>query len=320
MSGRGPVSGISSGAAGAAPEVDPNEIDRIVAGVHYDPHAVLGAHPCPDGVRVRELLPMARTAAVVLPDGRRYPMTHLHEGVFGGTLPLTEVPDYRIAVAYPGPEPGSTGPETVIDSPYRFLPTLGETDLYLIREGRHEQLWQALGARVMGDFNHWDARGHPMRSLGGSGVWELFVPGVGDGTRYKFDIRGPDGRWRRKADPLASRAEHPPDTASVVFTSEYTWGDEEWLAARRRGERVSEPVSIYEVHLGSWRPGLSYRQLADELTAYVTEMGFTHVEFLPVAEHPFGGSWGYQVTSYYAPTSRFGSPDDFRFLVDRLHQ
>jgi 1,4-alpha-glucan branching enzyme len=350
MSGRGPASGISPGAAGAAPGADPNEIDRIIAGAHYDPHSVLGAHPGPDGVLVRELLPMARTAAVVLPDGRRYPMTHLHEGVFGATLPLTEVPDYRIAVAYPGPEPGSTGPETVIDSPYRFLPTLGETDLYLIGEGRHEQLWQVLGAhvrdygtdgigfgkvsgtafavwapnahgaRVIGDFNHWDGRGHPMRSLGGSGVWELFVPGVGDGTHYKFDICGPDGRWRRKADPLASRAEHPPETASVVFTSEYTWGDEEWLAARRRGERVSEPVSIYEVHLGSWRPGLSYRQLADELTAYVTEMGFTHVEFLPVAEHPFGGSWGYQVTSYYAPTARFGSPDDFRFLVDRLHQ
>ena len=350
MSRRGPASGISPDAAGAAPEVDPHEIDRIVAGVHYDPHSVLGARPCPDGVRVHELLPMARTAAVVLPDGRRYPMTHLHEGVFGGTLPLTEVPDYRIAVTYPGPEPGSAGPETVIDSPYRFLPALGETDLYLIGEGRHEQLWQVLGAhvreygddgvgfgkvsgtafavwapnahgaRVIGDFNHWDGRGHPMRSLGGSGVWELFVPGVGDGTHYKFDICGPDGRWRRKADPLATRAEHPPATASVVFTSEYTWGDEEWLAARQRGERVSEPVSIYEVHLGSWRPGLSYRELADELTAYVTEMGFTHVELLPVAEHPFGGSWGYQVTSYYAPTARFGSPDDFRFLVDRLHQ
>ena len=148
MSGRGPASGISSGAAGAAPEVDPNEIERIVAGIHYDPHSILGAHPCPDGVRVRELLPMAKKAAVVLPDGRRFPLAHLHEGVFGGTLPLTEVPDYRIAVAYPGPEPGSTGPETVIDSPYRFLPTLGETDQYLIGEGRHEQLWQVLGAHV----------------------------------------------------------------------------------------------------------------------------------------------------------------------------
>ena len=350
MTVRGQPGPVRSGAPEAAPEVNRGEIDRIVAGLHHDPHSVLGAHPGPDGVRVRELLPMARTAAVVLPDGRRFPMTHLHEGVFGGTLPLTEVPDYRIAVAYPGPEPASTEPETVIDSPYRFLPTLGETDLYLIGEGRHEDLWRVLGAhlhtygeqgagfgevhgtsfavwapnargaRCIGDFNHWDGRGHPMRSLGGSGIWELFVPGAGDGTHYKFDICGPDGQWRRKADPLASRAELPPATASVVFTSEYVWEDEDWLAARSRGEKTREPVSIYEVHLGSWRPGLSYRQLAEQLTAYVTEMGFTHVEFLPVAEHPFGGSWGYQVTSYYAPTSRFGSPDDFRFLVDRLHQ
>ena len=178
----------------------------------------------------------------------------------------------------------------------------------------------ARGARVIGDFNHWDGRGHPMRSLGGSGVWELFIPGVADGARYKFDICGPDGQWHRKADPMAARAELPPATASVVFTSGYTWGDQEWLAARGAGEKIAEPVSVYEVHLGSWRPGLSYRQLAEELTAYVAEMGFTHVELLPVAEHPFGGSWGYQVTSYYAPTSRFGSPDDFRYLVDRLHQ
>jgi len=345
MSGTGQTGGTADQAAG----VTAGEIDRIVAGIHHDPHSVLGAHPGPDGVRVRALLPLAATAAVVLADGRRFPMTHLHEGVFMATLPLSKVPDYRLAVAYPG-EAGTTLPEVVTDSPYRYLPTLGETDLHLIGEGRHENLWRVLGAhvhtygepglgfgevrgtafafwapnargaRVIGDFNHWDGRGHPMRSLGGAGVWELFVPGVTEGSHYKFDICGPDGRWRRKADPLASRAETPPATASVVFTSEYVWEDEEWLAARSREEQVREPVSIYEVHLGSWRPGLSYRQLAGELTNYVTEMGFTHVEFLPVAEHPFGGSWGYQVTSYYAPTSRFGSPDDFRFLVDRLHQ
>ena len=248
---------------GAADDVHPGEIDRIVAGLHHDPHAVLGAHPGPDGVIVRALLPLAATAAVVLADGRRFPLSHLHEGVFAGTLPLAEVPDYRIAVAYPGAEPGSTTPEMVIDTPYRFLPTLGATDLHLIGEGRHEELWRVLGAhvreygsedtgfgkvtgtafavwapnargaRVIGDFNHWDGRGHPMRSLGGSGIWELFVPGVGDGTHYKFDICGPDGRWRRKADPMASRAEQPPATASVVYTSGYTWGDEDWLAAAR---------------------------------------------------------------------------------------
>jgi len=330
--------------------VTAGEIDQIVAGTHHNPHSVLGAHPGPGGVRVRALLPMATTVAVVLADGRRFPLAHLHEGVFAGTLPLPEVADYRLAVSYPGPEPGTTLPEVLVDCPYRYLPTLGETDLHLIGEGRHEDLWRVLGAhvrsygaegagfgpvhgtsfavwapnargaRVIGDFNHWDGRGHPMRSLGGSGVWELFVPGPGDGTHYKFDICGPDGQWRRKADPLAARAELPPATASIVYTSAYAWGDEDWMVARSRGDKTAEPVSVYEVHLGSWRPGLSYRALAGELTAYVKELGFTHVEFLPVAEHPFGGSWGYQVTSYYAPTARFGSPDDFRYLVDELHQ
>jgi len=317
-------------------------IDAIVAGASHDPHAVLGAHPGLDGVVVRALRPLAKSVTVVLADGRRFPASHLHQGVFAATLPVTEVPDYRLAVAYPGPS-GITGPETTTDDPYRFLPTLGEVDLHLIAEGRHEQLWQVLGAhvrtfgevtgasfavwapnargvRVIGDFNHWDGRGHPMRSLGGSGVWELFVPGVGDGTKYKFEIFGPDGLMRRKADPMASRAEQPPATASVVFTSAYEWGDGDWLEQRAKGEPSRRPFSAYEVHLGSWRVGLSYLDLAEELTAYVTSMGFTHVEFLPVAEHPFGGSWGYQVTSYYAPTSRFGSPDEFRHLVDRLHQ
>jgi 1,4-alpha-glucan branching enzyme len=320
----------------------PGEIDAIVAGTSHDPHAVLGAHPGPDGVVIRVLRPLARTVTVVLDDGRRYPARHLHRGVFTVTLPVTQVPGYRLAVSYPGPD-GGDGAETVTDDPYRFLPTLGEVDLHLIGEGRHEELWRVLGAhvrnlggvngtsfavwapnargvRVMGDFNHWDGRGHPMRSLGGAGVWELFLPGVGDGSRYKYEICGRDGRWLRKADPMASLAEQPPATASVVFTSAYQWADQDWLDHRARAEPSRQPLSAYEVHLGSWRPGLSYRQLAEELTAYVTDLGFTHVEFLPVAEHPFGGSWGYQVTSYYAPTSRFGSPDEFRHLVDRLHQ
>ncbi|HEV2376954.1 MAG TPA: 1,4-alpha-glucan branching protein GlgB [Streptosporangiaceae bacterium] len=320
------------------------EVNRIVAGTHHDPHSVLGAHPADGAVVVRALRPLATTVTVVLPDGSRHPLTHVHEGMFAGVLPVSEVPDYRLAIAYPGTD------ETLADDPYRYLPTLGEMDLYLIGEGRHEALWQVLGShvhwygtdgvgfgvvqgtsfavwapnaqgvRVIGDFNHWDGRGHPMRSLGGAGVWELFVPGVGDGTRYKFEIRGPDGQWHRKADPMARRAETPPATASVVVSSSYVWDDQDWLATRASGDRLHEPVSIYEVHLGSWRLGLSYRELAAELTEYVTRMGFTHVEFLPVAEHPFGGSWGYQVTSYYAPTARFGTPDDFRYLVDRLHQ
>ena len=159
-----------------------------------------------------------------------------------------------------------------------------------------------------------------MRSMGASGVWELFVPGVGVGARYKFEIQGPSGDWFQKADPMARAPEIPPATASVVTDVFHTWEDQEWLRAREETNPHSGPMSIYEVHAGSWKQDLGYRGLADELIPYVKKMGFTHVEFMPLAEHPFGGSWGYQVTSYYAPTSRYGTPDDFRYLVDRLHQ
>ena len=324
------------------PEVSLGEIERIVAGHHHDPHSVLGAHPGPDGVIIRALRPLAKSVTAVLDDGRRLPMTHVHQGVFAVTVPDEKVPGYRIAATYADAS-GAERAQEVRDDPYRYLPTLGEFDLYLIGEGRHEELWRVLGGhtrevgqatgtafavwapnahgvRVTGDFNYWDGIAYPMRSLGGSGVWELFVPGVTDGARYKYAICGPDGVWRDKADPLATATEHPPATASVVYTSRYTWNDADWVAARAERQPVQEPMSIYEVHLGSWRPGLSYRELAVELTEYVVDLGFTHVEFLPVAEHPFGGSWGYQVTSYYAPTARFGRPDDFRYLVDALHQ
>ena len=316
------------------------EIERIVAGQHHDPHSVLGAHPGTDGVTIRALRPLAAEVTAVLADGSRYPMPHRHQGVFEVTVPESAGPvtDYRLEVRY------VTGEPRLQDDPYRHLPTLGEFDLHLIGEGRHEQLWHALGARptamgdmvtgtafavwapnargvrMVGDFNFWDGRAHPMRSLGGAGVWELFVPDVGPGSRYKYSICGADGIWRDKADPMAAYAELPPATASVVYQSEYEWADGEWLTERAQQQAVTGPMSVYEVHLGSWRPGLSYRQLAVELAAYVTDLGFTHVEFLPIAEHPFGGSWGYQVTSYYAPTSRFGTPDDLRFLVDTLHQ
>jgi 1,4-alpha-glucan branching enzyme len=174
---------------------------------------------------------------------------------------------------------------------------------------------------VIGDFAGWGPHdGWPMRSMGHSGVWELFVPDAAPGDKYKYRILGPDGGWREKIDPLAAWAEVPPSTASMVFDSAYQWADADWLAARARTAQHQAPISIYEVHLGSWRPGLSYLDLADQLTDYVTELGFTHVEFLPVMEHPFGGSWGYQVTGYYSPTARFGDPDGFRHLVDRLHQ
>jgi 1,4-alpha-glucan branching enzyme len=234
--------------------------------------------------------------------------------------------------------------------PYSFLPTLGELDIHLVMEGRHEELYERLGAHVreiagvvgtafavwapnarsisvVGDFNSWDGRLHPMRSLGSSGIWELFVPGVGDGQKYKYEIRTQEGRLRIKADPVAFATEVPPANASIVHDYRHEWNDHEWLAQRSRKEWLREPVSIYEVHLASWRRNplednrsLTYLELADELADYVTDLGFTHVELLPVMEHPFSGSWGYQVTGYFAPTSRFGSPDDFRCFVDRLHR
>ena len=332
----------------STPTVKPvpvEELDQIVRGEHGHPHAVLGAHPHEGGVTVRVLKPLA-SRVVVLHDATETDLSHEHEGIWVGVLPVTEVPDYRISVAYGG-EP------TVLDDPYRFLPTLGEVDLHLINEGRHEQFWDVLGAhvhhyetplgekisgtsfavwapsargvRVKASFNSWDGREHPMRQLGTSGVWELFVPGAGNGTGYKFLILGTDGEWREKADPMAFHTEVPPATSSVVFESSYTWGDEEWMTARAGRQPVGEAMSVYEVHLGSWKKHhggelYSYADLADHLVPYVTDLGFTHVEFMPVMEHPFGGSWGYQVTSYFAPTARFGDPDGFRYLVDRLHQ
>lgn len=303
-------------------------LDSLVAGVAYDPHALLGAHPRGGQTLVRTWRRGAREVSVLVA-GDRYPMRRVHdEGVFEATVPGT-VLDYRIEV---DGEPR--------DDPYRYPPSLGEVDLHLIGEGRHERLWTALGARprpgggvafavwapnarsvrVVGDFTGWGAHeGWPMRSLGGSGVWEIVVPEAMPGQRYKYRILGQDGTWRDKADPLAAHTEVPPRTASVIYRSSYEWNDGEWLAARTRRHPHQEPMSVYEVHLGSWRPGLGYRELAEQLTAYVVDLGFTHVEFMPVAEHPFGGSWGYQVTGYYAPTSRFGEPDDFRYLVDRLH-
>ena len=221
---------------------------------------------------------------------------------------------------------------------------LGETDLYLIGEGRHERLWQVLGAHVcrdtkgnltgtafsvwapnaravslIGDHNYWDRNTHPMVPLGGNGIWEIFISEVTTGARYKFAIQSSNGNWIDHADPMARHTEIPPLTASVVDESIYEWTDSSWMTQRTNYQPWRAPVSMYEVHLGSWRPGLSYRQLAVELTAYLIQEGFTHVEFLPVMEHPYGGSWGYQVTSFFAPTSRFGTPDEFRFLVDSLH-
>ncbi|MFD8609826.1 1,4-alpha-glucan branching enzyme [Streptomyces sp. NPDC059631] len=334
---RGPVPQQQPGAPARAVSaaLGTEDRERLLAGTHHDPHSVLGAHPVPGGVAVRALRPYALGVAVLAGD-LQLELTHDGQGFFSGLLPLREVPEYRLEVAYEG---------SVVraEDPYRFLPALGELDLHLIGEGRHEELWRALGAepmthqgvegtrftvwapdargvRVAGGFDFWDGTAYPMRSLGGTGVWELFVPGVGEGELYKFEITRPDGTRTLRADPLARRTEVPPATSSVVHASHYEWGDAEWLA--RRGERPAHeaPFSVYELHLPSWRPGLTYRQLADQLPAYVADLGFTHVELMPVAEHPFGGSWGYQVTGFYAPTARLGTPDDFRYLVDALHR
>ncbi|PWR07680.1 1,4-alpha-glucan branching enzyme [Micromonospora acroterricola] len=302
-------------------------MDQLITGVTHDPHALLGAHPADGSTTIRTMRRGAGDVVLLVGD-ERHPMKRVHDvGVFESTVD-GDVLDYRVEVD-----------GAVHDDPYRYPPTLGELDLHLIGEGRHERLWEALGARVfdegvafavwapnargvrvVGDFTGWAADdGWPMRSLGSSGVWELFVPNARVGARYKYRVLGADGQWRDKADPLAAYAEVPPATASVVHHSTYRWSDADWLARRAERQPHREPMSVYEVHLGSWRPGLGYRELAEQLTAYVTELGFTHVEFLPVMEHPFGGSWGYQVTGYYAPTSRFGDPDEFRHLVDQLH-
>jgi len=223
--------------------------------------------------------------------------------------------------------------------------SLSDLDLYLIGEGRHEQLWNALGAHVVrdasgsvtgtsfavwapnarsvslvGDHNSWVKDSTPMSPRDSSGIWEVFVPEISAGARYKFAILGIDGRWVDHADPMARQSEVPPATASIVAESSFTWSDSEWLSDRQSFEPWRAPVSVYEMHLGSWRPGLSYRDLAIELVEYLKAMAYTHVQFLPVMEHPFGGSWGYQVTGFYSPTSRFGSPDDFKYLINAFHE
>ncbi|MFE3023887.1 1,4-alpha-glucan branching protein GlgB [Nocardia tengchongensis] len=312
----------------------------LAAGTHPDPHTVLGAHPHADGMIVRVLRPHADAVAARV-DGVDHPLTYRDHGVFEAVLPFAELWDYRIVSSYPGGR-------TVVDADgYRFLPTLGDVDLHLLGEGRHERLWEVLGAHpkrypsldgevtgtafavwapnargvaVIGDFDGWTGKTAPMRKLGDSGVWELFLPGIGPGALYKYRVHGADGRVVDHADPMAYATETPPATASVITESEFTWSDGEWLRTQARTDPLRAPVSIYEVHLGSWRPGLGYREIAEQLAEYVLAQGFTHVELLPVAEHPFGGSWGYQVTSYFAPTARFGSPDDFRYLVNHLHR
>ena len=343
-----------------AVQVNQGDLDQVSNATFYNPHAILGAHLA-EGEQaqyttVRVLRPFAKTVTIVTQAGE-YEARHEFNGVFVAIVPSAanddggySVPDYRVKVSY------EDVPETIQDDPYRYLPTVGEMDMYLFGEGRHERLWDALGAhvreyddpmggvdgtpgekvtgvsfavwapnahavRVIGSFNGWDGRCHAMRELGSSGVWELFIPGVKAGDVYKYQILNANWEWVDKADPMERSHEIPPATGSVVVDSKHEWHDEEWMERRAATDPHNGPVTIYELNALSWRKDVNnYRELADKLVPYVQKMGFTHVEFMPLAEYPFTGSWGYQVTGYYAIDSRLGGPDDFKYLVEKLHE
>jgi 1,4-alpha-glucan branching enzyme len=318
------------------------ELDLLLRGELANPHGLLGKHPTPAGVVVRAWRPGAESVHCLSNGHLVGKLDRIDPaGLFEATLD-SDPAFYQLEVSY------GDGNTFRLEDPYRFPPTLGELDLHLIQEGRHRRLHHKLGAhvqevekvvgtsfavwapgarsvRVVGDFNSWDGRMHPMRSMGSSGVWELFLPQIADGAHYKFELLTEDRSLILKADPFAFRTEIPPGTSSIVFEPHHDFSDGDWMSQRRSFDVLSSPLSIYEVHLGSWRRTpdggtLTYKDMAPLLAGYCSEMGFTHVELLPVAEYPFGGSWGYQVGNYFAPTARYGSPDEFRFLVDSLHQ
>jgi 1,4-alpha-glucan branching enzyme len=324
------------------------DLDALVRGAHADPFAVLGPHDVDGGVAIRVFRPHVRGVELViygLPDAPAFQRIH-PEGVFEVVVPGEDRQtfDYRLRLLWPD------GSAVEIDDAYRYGPVLTEFDLHLLAEGTHYQIYDRLGARsithgirrgvhfavwapnaqrvsVVGDFNGWDGRVHPMRAIRPAGYWEIFLPDLGQGDRYKFEVIGAHGETVLKADPCGRYAETPPQTASIVWhRDDYAWTDEVWMATRAdSGQWLHQPMSVYEVHLGSWQrapngPLLTYREMAARLVPYVKEMGYTHVELLPVMEHPFTGSWGYQVIGFFAPTSRFGTPEDFKALVDAFHQ
>jgi 1,4-alpha-glucan branching enzyme len=329
------------------------EIDLILRAEHSDPFHILGAHPIDvDGqpaIALRAFLPDAvsvQAIRVFEPHGT-YPFTQIHPaGFFEAVVPgETQIFPYHLRAR------NAAGVEWVVEDPYRFPPILTDFDLHLLSEGTHRGAYEKLGAHVrevqgvrgvvfavwapnaqrvsvVGDFNLWDGRRHPMRVRGGSGIWELFIPGLGEGEIYKFEIKGRGSEVPVvKTDPFGFYSEVRPKTASIVYDiHRYQWNDQQWMAERARRQALNGPISIYEVHLGSWMRSLEgnsmldYRDLAQRLVEYVQKMGFTHVELMPVTEHPLDESWGYQTIGYFAPTSRFGRPEDFMFFVDYLHQ
>ncbi len=329
------------------------ELDSLIQARCGKPHDLLGMHPCTwkrkKGVVVRAFLHDADTCEVVFLKEKsedRHPLKKIHpSGLFEGWFPASiATSQYRLRVVRNNRETRQ------FYDPYSYECTLSEQDLYLFNEGNEMRLHEKLGSHlrevdgvpgvafavwapnarrvsVVGDFNRWDGRYHPMRVLNQSGVWEIFIPGLGVGEKYKFEICGADGHVRLKTDPCGSYFEGYPHHAAIVWQSQYQWKDHEWIKRRSNADWGNRPISVYEVHLGSWRHvvedgerALTYRELALALVDYVHEMGFTHVELLPIAEYPFDGSWGYQVTGLFAPTHRFGNPDDFKFLVDAFHQ
>ncbi len=327
------------------------DVQRIVAGEHGDPFSVLGPHKVvvdsKERLAVRIFVPGAAAVSVVDGAGEAVEASPVHkEGFFEALLePGERWKAYRVRART------GDGHQWDFDDPYRFPVVLTDYDIHLLGEGTHLRSFERLGAHlvtiegvagvhfavwapnaarvsVVGDFNAWDGRRNPTRILGGSGIWEIFIPGLRAGDLYKFEIlsRARGYYLGRKADPYAFRSELRPGTASVVHNlGQYRWGDEEWMARRAKGQALEAPISIYEVHLGSWMRGegnrfLSYRELATRLAEYAKEMGYTHVELLPIQEHPLDASWGYQPLGYFAPTSRFGTPEDFMYFVDHLHR
>ncbi|MGK7915482.1 MAG: 1,4-alpha-glucan branching enzyme [Prochloraceae cyanobacterium] len=354
-----------------SPTIAPEQVNQIVTNLHNDPFEVLGSHPIEkngkvEGWVVRAYLPTAQTASVVCPEKRtEYPMHSVHNPhFFECVIETPELVNYQLRL-----KEGER--ERVIQDPYAFRSAkLTDFDLHLFAEGNHHRIYEKLGAHpteidgvkgvyfavwapnarnvsILGDFNHWDGRQYQMRKRNNN-VWELFIPEIGAGAKYKYEIKNREGHIYEKSDPYGFQQEVRPKTASIVTVLDlYQWHDDEWMERRRHTDPLSQPVSVYEVHLGSWlhasaeektsllkgesepvqvsewKPEtrfLSYYELADKLIPYVKELGYTHIELLPIAEHPFDGSWGYQVTGYYAPTSRYGTPEDFMYFVDQCHQ